>query len=246
MKHQGGAQVAYAGSELLLRGEEQLANYNAWIVDMVVREAGRPRRVLDFGAGVGTLARLFHARTGIRPEAVELDPRQRQICEARGFTVHGSLAESGGGYDLAFSSNVLEHIEDDVSALAALHASLAPGGRLIVYLPAFPALWTALDDHVGHFRRYRRRDLERKLETAGFTVRRSRYSDSVGFVLALAYRVVGRGLGEPSGASLRLYDRWLLPLSKGLDLVCSHFFGKNVLAVATKVGAGDQGRSRVT
>ena len=56
--------------------------------------------------------------------------------------------------DFVFSSNVMEHLEDDVEVLRQLHDKLRSGGHLALSVPAFPALWTSLDDRVGHFRRY--------------------------------------------------------------------------------------------
>jgi SAM-dependent methyltransferase len=55
--------------------------------------------------------------------------------------------------------DVLEHIKDDVGAVAWARRHLAPGGYLLVTVPANPCLWTEMDEVVGHYRRYRRRDL---------------------------------------------------------------------------------------
>ena len=228
--------MSYGGAELLLRIEDDLRNYNAWIVDMFVRAlapVAPTARVLDFGCGIGTLSALFAERTGVRPEGVEIDPAQRVRFAARGFVAHAALEDAPGPYDAVFTSNVLEHIEDDVAALRGLRERLAPGGALLVYVPAFEAIRTSMDDRVGHFRRYRRGDLARKVAQAGFSVRQARYCDSLGFGLALAFRLLGRE-GEPSSASLRLFDRVLLPCSKALDLACAPLFGKNVFLVADR------------
>ncbi len=236
---QDALQTRYAGTALLLRGESLLARYNAWIVDLFMRQLPAPGvdpawRVLDFGAGIGTLSQIFRARTGLRPEGVELDPAQRRLLAERGFVTHASLTDAGEGYDLIFTSNVLEHIEDDVGALAQLQQRLRPGGLLLVYVPAFRSIWTTLDDRVGHYRRYTRGELEHKLAEASLQVTRSRYCDSVGFGLAWAFRFIGSESGEPSDRALRFFDRWLLPLSRALDTVAARHFGKNVLAVAVK------------
>ena len=135
---------------------------------------------------------------------------------------------------MIFTSNVLEHIEDDRAALAALRERLSPGGVLIVYVPAFMFLWTRMDANVGHFRRYTKRELATRLEETGFRVVQARYFDSVGFGLAILFRLIGSRDGEPSSRSLALFDRYLVPASRALDIVLSRVLGKNVLAVAER------------
>jgi SAM-dependent methyltransferase len=237
--HSAAPESDYAGAQILLRLEADLNNYSTWIVDAFIHSlAGRmtsESRVLDFGCGIGTLSRIFRERTGIAPDGVEPDAKQRATFAARGFRGFASLAEAPASYDVIFTSNVLEHIEDDEAALRELAQHLADKGRLLVYVPAFTLLWTRMDDNIGHHRRYTRSELAAKLRRAGFSVSHSRYCDSVGFALALLFRLVGNKSGEPSSASLRLFDRCLLPISKMLDPLFSRFLGKNVFAVAHKI-----------
>ena len=232
------APADYAGARFLLRIEEDLKNYNAWIVDTFLRSiadrAPIDGKVLDFGCGIGTLSRIFHERTGIRPDGIERDAKQRSVFGERGFRGFASLAEADRQYDVIFTSNVLEHIEDDAAALTELRQRLADGGTLLVYVPAFDLLWTRMDDKIGHHRRYTRGELVSKLERTGYTVRQSRYCDPVGFVLALAFRLIGSKDGEPSSKSLRLFDRILLPFTKAFDPMFSRLLGKNIFVVAQK------------
>lgn len=229
---------AYSGAGFLLRVEEDLRNYNEWIVDSFVAslEGRLPKeaKVLDFGCGIGTLSRIFAGRTGLMPEGVELDAMQRDVFRERGFRAYASLSEAQSAYDVIFTSNVLEHIEDDVATLRALRERLAPGGVLLVYVPAFKLLWSSLDDKVGHLRRYTKEELDGKLESCGYRVRESRYCDSLGFGLAILFRIIGSRDGEPSSRSLYLFDRFLVPVSKLTDLLLSRVLGKNVFAVAEK------------
>jgi hypothetical protein len=96
-----------------------------------------------------------------------------------------------------------------------------------------------MDDSVGHYRRYERQMLRQRLEAAGFEVLELRYKDSLGFLLSLLFKVLKSESGEPSARSLEIYDRWLLPISRVLDLFFSRLVGKNLLAVAKpKSGEG--------
>jgi SAM-dependent methyltransferase len=236
------SKTGYVGHDELLVLENAAA-YNQHIADMfasVLPRMGinrdRAPVVLDFGAGIGTISRLFKATTGIAPLAVEIDAHQRAVLNQRGLdATPGLQAVPDESVDLIFSSNVMEHIEDDVQVLRELHRKLRPGGHLALWVPAFPALWTSLDDRVGHFRRYTVTSVQEALKAAGFsTCPICCYQDSVGSVLALTFKFIGNRQGQLSAGPIRLFDRWLFPLSRLLDVVCRRWFGKNVYVVAVK------------
>jgi SAM-dependent methyltransferase len=73
--------------------------------------------------------------------------------------------------DAIASLNVLEHLSDDVGALAEMRRVLRPGGRVGIVVPAGPGLYDFYDRHLQHERRYARGELRRKAEGAGLRVR---------------------------------------------------------------------------
>ncbi|WP_108470439.1 class I SAM-dependent methyltransferase [Rhodanobacter thiooxydans] len=233
---QGRDAFRYSGTHLLNSGEANLANYNKWISQQFVAvfQRHRYRSVLDFGAGIGSIASLFRQYAGLPPSTLEIDPVQADVLRTRGFSPIQSLDELSGDVDFIYTSNVLEHIEDDLGVLKQLHAKLSSGGRIAVFVPAFESIWTTLDDKVGHHRRYTKLTLSEQLKKAGFEIESIGYRDSIGFMLALVFKIVGSKSGEPSDLSLWIFDRLLWPVSQALDLIASPFFGKNVLAIARK------------
>jgi SAM-dependent methyltransferase len=213
---------------------EEAVHYNQWLADTAVRHMPREGRILDFGAGTGTLTRLLQAR-GLNILAMEPDATQAAQLSQRGLDVVSDLsevAESSLAGIVTF--NVLEHIEDDVSVMQALRNRLRPGGRLMVYVPAFPLLYSSMDRKVGHVRRYRRQALVSRLQQCGFVVSSARYADSIGFIASLAFRALGNKQGTLDPRAIRIYDRLVFPLSRLTDTLSGGTFGKNLLVLATR------------
>jgi len=213
---------------------DHAVRYNRHLLGQVLAFAGPARTVLDFGAGTGRLARAL-AERGFDVTGVEPDASLRARLAGSGIASVATFAElAERRFDYAVSLNVLEHCADDAGVARELHRRLVPGGRCLVYVPAFPSLWTANDDRVGHQRRYRRLPLLRLFRDAGFAVTDVRHVDSLGFLAAFAYRFVGRADGELTPASVRLYDRWLFPASRFLDRALHPLLGKNLLLRAER------------
>ena len=212
---------------------EVARNYNRFLTSAVHSRVDPSRPVLDFGAGSGTHARALRAR-GLDVRCVEVDPGLRRRLEDEGFEAASSVAEYGQeAFGSAYSLNVLEHIQDDAAVLRDLYSATEPGGRLILYVPAFPLLFSAMDRRIGHVRRYRKTSLTALVTNAGFRVTSCRYVDSLGFPAALAYRVVSRR-GRLSPQSVERYDRFVFPLSRVVDRLVARWIGKNLLLEARR------------
>jgi SAM-dependent methyltransferase len=236
-KIQNISKLTYHGSELLISSEKSLKNYNQWVVRKFLSSCtlNSNFKILDFGAGVGSLAKIFYKFSGVRPCCLEIDPEQRKIISSYGFLTFSSLEKIQKKFDIIYTSNVLEHIENDAQMLINLRLKLKPKGKILIYLPAFNFLWTSLDDNVGHYRRYDKRSLGLKLLNAGYKIEKMSYCDSVGFFLSLIFKYLPsskKKSANPSQFSLFLFDLFLLPISKIVDLITFGFFGKNIYAVA--------------
>src|SRR5215471_5338975 len=155
----------------------KLDRYNYWIYENISHALGR--RVLEVGSGTGNITQFLCAE-GRDVVATDVLPRYRNELE-RLFGAHPNVRV--GKFDLTapapdaftvdpFDSivclNVLEHIEDDLFALAQMRDSLRPDGYLALLVPAHRFLYGAFDRALGHFRRYERRELADKLKKTGF------------------------------------------------------------------------------
>jgi SAM-dependent methyltransferase len=226
-------QLTYSGADVL-ETLDRATNYNSLLLDLILDISGDCSRMLDFGAGIGTFAKLLRNR-GVDVVCVEPDALLANRLVRDGFLTFNDLNEvSDGSFDFIFTLNVLEHIEDDQTSLCGLAAKLARGGRLLIYVPAFQCLWTSLDERLKHYRRYRRRELKKLAHCAGLTVGKTRYADALGFFATLGFGLFGNRNGHLSAEAVDFYDRYIVPLSRSFDVVLGRLFGKNVYLIASK------------
>ncbi len=229
--------TSYAGEAELWANEANLPRYNLDIVRKLSRLASSNARVLEFGAGIGSLAQIWTKETGIKPICLEIDSNLKNIIQDRGFECYSNLEDIEGQFELIYSSNVLEHIEDDQKALEQLYQKLRPGGALALYLPAFQCLYSDFDAAIGHYRRYEKAELIYKLQNAHLSIEKCEYADSIGFFAWLTTKTKkhDRNAKQSNDCQLKFYDQFIFPLSGALDKFgMKYVFGKNLLAIARK------------
>jgi hypothetical protein len=231
-------QTNYSAISELFSIEDSMPRYNSFIGKLFFNNLGGQNKIVEFGAGTGTLSTIYKQLTGVTPVCVEVDRNLQEVLTERGFQVFDDLEKIEGKVGGVFSSNVLEHIQDDEAALLDICKVMDEGAPLLLYLPAFMCLFSGLDKSVGHFRRYEKSDLILKLEKSGFKVTKVHYSDSIGFFMSLFFRFFGYSSknGLENKSMMRFYDKVLFPMSRMFDLMgCQFFFGKNIFIKAIKL-----------
>jgi SAM-dependent methyltransferase len=210
--------------------------FNRWMAQVVAPHLGA--RILEIGSGIGNLSRLLPKREGLTVS--DVDPeylgllrdayRDNDLVDVVKLDLlhdEDFAPLAARGYDTVVCLNVLEHVEDDVGALRRMRSVLAPGGRVVVLVPQYPRLYGSYDRALGHFRRYSREELSRRVADAGLRVR-----EMAGFnCLAIAgwwYNSVVRKRDHMSRFQIKVFDM-LVPLMRpiesflrlpGLSLVC--------------------------
>jgi SAM-dependent methyltransferase len=157
-------------------------------------------RILEAGCGTGGNLEMLKRFGDL--DAFEYDAQARALaCKKSGREIpHGALPceipFKDKQYDLIVLFDVLEHIEDDAATLKALGARLAPGGTIMLTVPAMPWLWSAHDTYNHHFRRYTKTSLKRTVDAAGLRAQRTFYFNSLLFPVAVLQRMSKRLTGR--------------------------------------------------
>jgi SAM-dependent methyltransferase len=193
----------------------------AILAELIRREAMPPKdgRVLEIGCGTGHNLDMLGGFG--RLDAVELDDESRAIAEKRlgRKIISARLPElagiSDGEYDLIVTLDVIEHIDDDAGALAAIAPKLKRGGKFVMTVPAHPWMWSAHDTVNHHKRRYSKRALKRLIEGSPLKLDKLGYFNSLLFPLAVADRLASKLRGKDE-AEVKLPSA---PLNAGLEAV---------------------------
>jgi SAM-dependent methyltransferase len=171
----------------------------ASFVEKICRELGRERpRILDVGCGTGANLELL-AGFG-EAEGVDVSADALSFCRARGLlNVRQGAAEKlpyeDGSFDLVTALDVVEHLDDDTAGLKEMRRVLRPGGRALLFVPAFMFLWGVQDDISHHRRRYTLAGLREVVRGAGFEVERATYANISFFGPILLGRLLMRAVG---------------------------------------------------
>lgn len=234
----------FSGTQQLLDSESTLIGYTTSIIEKFYKYLNLQQRIiehkgklLEFGAGTGFLAEIFRQKFKISPVCVELSPDLISMIKLKKFECHQYLHETPQNFSAIYTSNVLEHIQEDSEILTQLYEKLTPGGVIGIYVPAHQFLFSTMDEQIGHVRRYSKKDLMAKTKRAGFEIKRVQYDDFLGFFASLVVKLIGyknkANLG--SARSLLFYDQFIYPVSRTLDILgFRHLVGKNLLIIAEK------------
>jgi hypothetical protein len=179
--------------------------------------------VIEVGAGIGQMTEHLVGLPGVnRTIAIEPDAgfctRHRAQFPDHEL-VEGTVADipPGRHWDAMLSINVLEHIRDDEDELRRYASLLGERrGALCLFVPARPEIYAPIDKDFGHFRRYTRAELRRKLTGAGFQVERLHYFNSVGyFAWWLNFCFLKKRGFEAK--QVRFFDRAIFPVVHNLE-----------------------------
>jgi SAM-dependent methyltransferase len=213
-------------------------NYFAWQSRLVNKELGR--RVLEVGCGLGNFTGKLLDREIV--VAVDIEPQCIRLLKQRYANRKDLHAFICGVLDPEFRDlarfqldscvclNVLEHVEDDCAALRALASVLIPGGRIVLLVPAFQALYGPIDKNLGHQRRYTRGAIRKLADDAGLRIRKMHYSNFIGFFGWWMNSHLFQREAQ-SERQIEIFDRYLVPPLSAIERLVRPPCGQSLFAV---------------
>ena len=196
-------------------------------LDSGTEEVATTRRWLDAIAAAG------EAPAGARAAVVRGDLRALPVPDA--------------SVDRVIAAEVLEHIQDDATAIAEIARVLAPGGRVAVTVPRWGperVCWALSDayhaNEGGHVRIYRSTELRARLADAGLRPVGRHHAHA----LHAPYWWLKCAVGvDRDSAAVRAYHRMLVwdltarpRLTRALERVLDPLIGKSLVVYADKPG----------
>lgn len=214
-------------------------NYNKWIYELF-KDYTAGKTVLEIGCGIGNLTQYF-LKSAARVIGIDTSSFfiQHLQIDCPGVEIHNFditddkvAALADRKIETVVSVNVLEHIRDDEKALRNINALLQPGGRLLLFVPALNWLFGTLDENVGHYRRYGKKDLSDKLERSGFAVEKAFYSNFLGI---FGWFLNGRIFKRKEFPILQpiIFDKFV-PLISRIESRLRPPLGMNLIIIARK------------
>ncbi|MEI8361404.1 MAG: class I SAM-dependent methyltransferase [bacterium] len=134
-----------------------LAKYDFLLTILKKVKISREQKIIDIGCGTGAVMKKL-SDSGYQVEGIDNSLDALSYCQQKGLTVSNGTAEKidvpNDYCDVVISLDVLEHLDNDKSAVTEFHRILKTGGYVIATVPAHQFLWSYHDEALHHKRRY--------------------------------------------------------------------------------------------
>ncbi len=223
---------------------QDAVNYQQWMFRIFSPYMGS--HLLEIGTG---FAQVFHHLQELKIVeyvSVDFDEELVEMAKAKdGANTYLCADVSGANFistvgaerfDTVFCFNVLEHIKADNAAVQNMMEALKVGGRLLLFVPALPELYSDMDRLAGHHRRYTKQSLSSALGNWADSVVRIEYFNPIGGVgwWINKFQKVNSLNDDSVNRQIVLFDKYILPLSRLINPLTRNFFGQSLVCVVEK------------
>lgn len=229
----------YGDSVLQTEVLEDLAcavNYREWLCEMARPYLGS--NPIELGSGTGEYANFWLKNGTPRITLTEADEDRLAILKNKfgndprvelKFINLNELVS--GNYSAFISFNVFEHLEDDLQAFEAAKNLISKDGYVVTFVPAYNFLYSKFDKEVGHFRRYRKKEIKSKICAAGLEPIEVKYVNFFGFFAWLVMIKILRTRPK-DGLMLSIWDKFAVPFMRYTEQRISPPIGQSILSIA--------------
>ncbi len=219
--------------------------FNKWMYEAI--KPYTKGEILEIGSGIGNISQFF-IQHGYSITLSDIDPYYITYLQKAFQQVPGNkkilsvdlqkenfkhyYSELTEKFDTVFLLNVLEHLQDEASAIQNCRSLLKNGGILIILVPAYSILFSAMDKALYHYRRYTAKQLAGRIRNENFIIEKTFYFNALG-IPAWLYAKMMMYKTPPTG-NMKFFDT-LVPVGKILDKIFLHRFGLSAIAIAKKI-----------
>ncbi|NEQ64720.1 MAG: class I SAM-dependent methyltransferase [Symploca sp. SIO2D2] len=217
-------------------------NYNNWILEIFkpyIKE-----NILEIGTGQGNFKRyLTSIKNYISLDIDSTVIERAQQRDSRGQYILANIADptcllqlQSFQVDTVLCTNVLEHIQDDRVAIENMVEILQDKGHLLLFVPAFPSLYSSMDRLAGHCRRYTKTSLVSLFQDTPTKVEKLEYFNPIGGLGWWVNKFFGhKNLDNTSiNQQIVIFDKYIVPISKLSNWFAKSFFGQSLICVISK------------
>ena len=225
-------QVQYSGFEL--DHFDSAINFRYYQLSLIQKYL--KNNLLEVGAGKGGLAmvykKLLRNITLLEPDKILFKILKKKIKDKNILIENRSIKNLKTKFSTIIYFDVLEHIKNDLLEVKTAAKKLKPGGYLIFSVPACQIFYSEFDKSVGHFKRYNKNDFRTLSKKSGLEIEKLLYYDSIGFLFLMFNKIFSL---RSSNLKLKI-SLWnfLIPISKIIDLLTFHKFGKSLVCIFKK------------
>ena len=179
-------------------------------------------KILNVGAATGATSEML-SKYG-KVTSLEYD----EFCckflkEKTGIeAINASLTElpfENNSYDMICAFDVIEHIENDNKAVEEIYRVLKPKGKYFITVPAFQSLWSNHDVVNHHFRRYKKKQLNKLIESTNLKIDHSTYFNFWLFIPISITRFILNNIPRKKDSNLSGSDNEILQSSNIINRI---------------------------
>jgi len=222
-----------------------VTNYNQWIYRLLRCHFNPQNTILDIGSGLGNVAEYFSADNSLQiivsdASDTMLEELKERFSNRKNYRFlkldigdsHCLSTQPPATIDTITCINVLEHIENDAIALMNMRHLLRHHGSLLLLVPAMPIIYGTLDQLSGHYRRYTKKELNKKIGSAHFHIKTQYYMNLFGVATWFLANKIAKQK-KVFGSACAFLDK-IIPAIEQIEKLCRPAFGQSIVTVCTK------------
>jgi len=228
----------------------ELSNYRKYQFDLIGKHIGK--NILEVGSGdrsfTNQIVKNAHGIdriVSVEPSSTLMDAfkdkyKLPEYVTFEGLDLFDITPSSFGLFDTIILIHVLEHVINDRDALTHLHSLLAPGGKVLIEVPAMPSLFSPHDELVGHVRRYNKKNFRAMVDTSLYDLKDLWFQDEIGMIGSfIFFKIKKVKLKSEKGVNLvknqgRFYDKYVIPFEKFYEKFIRFPFGLSLTGILQK------------